>query len=100
VVHDDRRRIPAVTMQRSLLLGAAIVCILVAMLLPYVGLAGADPRRVARFTVYVACLGNLCLMGLIWIGSGWWRLAGIGLMGPIIWVVLGALSPRLTLLTE
>jgi hypothetical protein len=87
-------------MQRSLLLAGAVVCIVVALLLPYVGIAGADHGRVFRYSVYVACMGNVCLMGLIWVGSGWWRLAGIGLMAPTIWVVLGAHSPNLTLLTR
>lgn len=87
-------------MQRSLLLGAAIVCIAVALLLPYVPLAGQDDRSIMRYALYVACIGNLCLMGLIWIGTGWWRLAGIGLMAPTMWVVLGAQRPGVFLLGE
>ena len=87
-------------MQRSLLLGAAIVCIAVAFLLPYVPMAGQDYRSIMRCALYVACIGNLCLMGLIWIGTGWWRLAGIGLMAPTMWVVLGAQRPGVFLLGE
>ena len=85
-------------MQRSVLLGAAVVCIAVALMLPYV--PGQDYRSVMRYALYIACIGNLCLMGLIWIGTGWWRLAGIGLMAPTMWVVLGAHSPRIFLLPE
>jgi len=87
-------------MQRFTLLGAAIVCIAVALLLPYVPVAGQDYRGVLRCALYVACIGNVCLMGLIWIGTGWWRLAGIGLMAPTMWVVLGAHDPRIFLLAE
>jgi hypothetical protein len=83
------------TMQRSVLLGAAIVCIVVALLLPQLTIAGYDYRTVMRCALYVACIGNLCLMGLIWIGTGWWRLAGIGLMAPTMWVVLGAQQPNI-----
>ena len=85
-------------MQRSMLLGAAIVCIAVALMLPY--LPGQDYRNVMRYALYIACIGNLCLMGLIWIGTGWWRLAGIGLMAPTMWVVLGAHNPHFFLLPE
>jgi hypothetical protein len=45
-------------------------------------------------------MGNVCLMGLIWVGSGWWRLAGIGLMAPTFWVMLGAHGPNVMLLTR
>jgi hypothetical protein len=77
------------TAQRAILLGLALACIVVAMLLPYVGVAGLEVRTMMRCALYIACVGNVCLMGLIWIGTGWWRLAGIGLMAPTMWIVLG-----------
>jgi hypothetical protein len=85
------------TMQRSMLLGAAVACIVAALLLPHAPIAGQDYRSVVRYALYIACIGNLCLMGLIWIGTGWWRLAGIGLMAPTMWVVLGAHDARIVL---
>lgn len=88
------------TTQRSMLLGAALVCIAVAWMLPYVPIAGYDYRSIVRYALYVACAGNLCLMGLIWIGTGWWRLAGIGLMAPTMWIVLGAHRPGFSVLGE
>ena len=88
------------TIQRSLLLGVALVCIAVALLLPYLRVPGQDYRTIVRCTLYVACVGNLCLMGLIWIGTGWWRLVGIGLMAPTMWVVLGAQRPGIFLLGQ
>ena len=87
-------------MQRSMLLGAAVACIAVALLLPFTPVPGQDYRSVLRYALYVACIGNLCLMGLVWIGTGWWRLAAIGLMAPTMWVVLGAHDPRIFLFTE
>ncbi len=78
------------TVHRSILLGASLLCIVVAAVLLHLASVATEPSVVRRCAVYAGCVGNAFLCGLVWVGTGWWRLAGIGLMAPTMWLVLGA----------
>ena len=77
-------------MHRSILLGSSLVCIVVAAALLHFSAGANEPLVVRRCAIYAGCVGNAFLCGLVWVGTGWWRLAGIGLMAPTMWLVLGA----------
>lgn len=87
-------------MHRSILLGAAITCIVVAAALLHFSSLAAEPLVVRGCVIYVGCVANALLCGLVWIGTGWWRLAGIGLMAPTVWLVLGAHEQSMRVVTE
>jgi hypothetical protein len=68
------------------LLAAATSCMVVALLCVTGGIGGPE-RPVLLYALGFAMVGNVLLVALIWIGSGWWRLAGLVLMAPTMWVV-------------
>ena len=72
---------------RWMLLAAATSCMVAALLCVTGAIAGQAYPRVLFTALVFAMVGNVLLVALIWVGTGWWRVAGLVLMAPTMWVV-------------